>query len=77
MEANLPFLLCFTLYLRYLTFQVQACGAGVGGGGGELGLYLEGRYDLTEDFLRYLFGGLILERLLHGGPYFRNFTVLN
>ena len=28
------------------------------------------RGDLTEDFLRYLFGGLIL-----GGAYFRNFTV--
>ena len=41
------------------------------------GLYLEGRCDLTEDFLRYLFGGLILERLLHGGPYFWDFTVLN
>ena len=29
------------------------------------------RGDLTEDFLRYLFGGLIF-----GGAYFRNFTVL-
>ena len=28
------------------------------------------RGDLTEDFLRYPFGGLI-----HGGAYFRNFTV--
>ena len=28
------------------------------------------RGDLTEGFLRYLFGGLI-----HGGAYFRNFTV--
>ena len=28
------------------------------------------RGDLTEDFLRYLFGGLIF-----GGAYFRNFTV--
>ena len=27
--------------------------------------------DLTEGFLRYRFGGLI-----HGGAYFRNFTVL-
>ena len=29
------------------------------------------RSDLTEGFLRYRFGGLI-----HGGAYFRNFTVL-
>ena len=29
------------------------------------------RGDLTEGFLRYRFGGLI-----HGGAYFRNFTVL-
>ena len=29
------------------------------------------RGDLTEGFLRYGFGGLI-----HGGAYFRNFTVL-
>ena len=29
------------------------------------------RGDLTEDFLRYEFGGLIF-----GGAYFRNFTVL-
>ena len=28
--------------------------------------------DLTEGFLRYDFGGLI-----HGGAYFRNFTVLH
>ena len=28
------------------------------------------REDLTEGFLRYEFGGLI-----HGGAYFRNFTV--
>ena len=30
------------------------------------------RGDLTEGFLRYRFGGLI-----HGGAYFRNFTVSN
>ena len=39
-----------------------------------MGLYLEG--DLTEGFLRYRFGGLYLEGLIHGGAYFRNFTVL-
>ena len=30
------------------------------------------RGDLTEGFLRYEFGGLI-----HGGAYFRNFTVVD
>ena len=33
------------------------------------------RGDLTEGFLRYGFGGLYLEGLIHGGAYFRNFTV--
>ena len=44
---NLPFLLCFPLYLRAI-FQVQAPG----------GAYIW-RGDLTEGFLRYRFGGLI------------------
>ena len=35
------------------------------------------RGDLTEGFLRYEFGGLYLEGLIHGGAYFRNFTVCN
>ena len=35
------------------------------------------RGDLTEGFLRYRFGGgLYLEGLIHGGAYFRNFTVV-
>ena len=33
------------------------------------------RRDLTEGFLRYEFGELYLEGLIHGGAYFRNFTV--
>ena len=33
------------------------------------------RGDLTEGFLRYQFGGLYLEGLIHGGAYFRDFTV--
>ena len=45
LEVNLPFLLCFTLYLRAV-FQVQA----------PRGLYLEGR--IKGGFLRYRFGGL-------------------
>ena len=35
------------------------------------------RGDLTEGFLRYKFGGLYLEGLVHGGAYFRNFTVVS
>ena len=31
--------------------------------------------DLTEGFLRYRFGGFYLEGFIHGGAYFRNFTV--
>ena len=37
------------------------------------GLYLEEHS--TEGFLRYEFGGLILERFIHGGAYIWNFTV--
>ena len=44
-------------------FQVQAPGG--------RGAYI-GRGDLTEDFLRYEFGGLIF-----GSAYFWNFTVLS
>ena len=46
MEANLPFLFYFTLYLR-ATFQVQSPG----------GLILIWKGDLTEGFMRYRFGG--------------------
>ena len=35
------------------------------------------RDNLTEGCLRYEFGGLYLEQLIHGGAYFRNFTVCN
>ena len=34
------------------------------------------RSDLPEGFVRYRIGGLYLEGLIHGGAYFRNFTVL-
>ena len=56
---NLPFLLCFTLYLRAIS-KYKPLGGGA---------YIW-RGDLTEGFLRYEFWGLI-----HGGAYFRNFTV--
>ena len=36
------------------------------------------RGDLTQDFLRFTrLGGLYLEGLIHGGAYFRNFTVFS
>ena len=38
------------------------------------GAYIR-RGDLTEGFLRYNFVGLIFGGLIHGGAYFRNFTV--
>ena len=55
----------FTIFALYYSvfkvkFQVQAPRVA----------YIQ-RGDLTEGFLRYNFGGLI-----HGGAYFRNFTVI-
>ena len=46
LEGNLPFLLCFTLYLRAIS-KYKPPG----------GLYLEGKFN--GGFLRYEFGGLI------------------
>ena len=63
-ERNLLFLLCFTLYFEG-NFQEQAPGAG---------LYLEGRFN-RGFFWGYEFGGFYLEGIIHGGAYFRNFTV--
>ena len=63
LEVNLLFFLCFTLYLRAI-FQVQTAG----------GLYLEGRFN-RGFFCVTSLGGLYLEGLIHGGAYFRNFTV--
>ena len=64
MEVNLPFLLCFSLYLRAI-FQVQAPG----------GLIFGGAIERTVFCVTSL-GGLYLEGLIHGGAYFRNFTVI-
>ena len=61
---TVPFLLCFILYLRALS-KYKPPGAYIWRG------------DLTEGFLRYEFGGLYLKGLIHGGAYFRNFTVIN
>ena len=48
LEGNLPFLLCFTLYLR---------------------AFNKGFFALR------VWGGVYFEGLIHGGAYFRNFTV--
>ena len=63
LAVNLPFLLCFTLYLRAI-FQEQTPG----------GLYLEGRFNRGFFCVTGL-GGLYLKGLIDGGAYFRNFTV--
>ena len=63
LEANLPFLLRFTLYLRAI-FQAQAPGE----------LIFRGAIKRTVFCVTGL-GGLYLERHIHGGAYFRNFTV--
>ena len=47
MEGNLPFLPCFTLYLRARNFRVQA----------PREAYIW-RGDLTDGFLRYEFAGV-------------------
>ena len=61
MEGNLPFFLCFTLYLRAIS-KYKPPG----------GLYLEGRFN-GGFFCVTGLGGLYLEGLIHGGAYFRNF----
>ena len=59
LEVNLPFLLCFTLYLRAI-FQVQAPG----------GLYLEGRFNggffALPVWGAYIWRGLCMEGLIFG-----------
>ena len=59
MEINLPFLLCFTLYLRATSKYKPPPGGG--------GAYIW-RGDLTRGFLRYEFRALIL-----GGAHFPGF----
>ena len=54
----------FTVFaLFYFVFDGSFLSTSPRGGGGEV-------FFLTEGFLCYLFGGLI-----HGGAYFRNYTV--
>ena len=56
MEVNLPFLLCFTLYLRAIS-KYKPPGAYIWRG------------DLTEGFLRYRFGGAYIWRGLFSEFY--------
>ena len=60
LEGNLPFLLCFSLYLRAIS-KYKPPG----------GLYLEGRFN--REFFAYIYE---FGELINGGGYFRNFTVL-
>ena len=55
---------CFVYFVFDGKFQVQA----------PRGAYIR-RDDLTEGFCVTILGGLYLEGLIHGGAYFRNFTV--
>ena len=64
LEGNLPFLLCFILYLRAIS-KYKPLG----------GLYLEGRFN-GGFFCVISLLGLYLEGRIRGGAYFRNFTVL-
>ena len=70
MEGNLPFLPCFTLYLRAISIYKPPGG-----------LYLERQFNGGFFALRvwgaYIWRGLYMEGLIHGGAYFRNFTVLS
>ena len=65
LEVNLPLLLWFTLYVRAI-FQVQAPGGLIFGGANQ-----------RRVFCVTGLGGLFLEGLIHGGAYFRNFTVFH
>ena len=65
LEENLPFLLCFTLYLRAISKYKPPPPRGA---------YIR-RGHVTEGFWRYEFGGLILGGVYTRRAYFRNFTV--
>ena len=58
---------CTVLALFYFVFGGNFPSTSPRGGGGGAFIW---RSDLAKGFLRYRFGGLI-----HGGAYFRNFTI--
>ena len=57
LEGNLPFLLCFTLYLRAISTSTKPLG----------GLQSEGRFHSSFFVLRVCGGLYCLERLIRGG----------
>ena len=63
LEGNLPFWLCFTLYLRAISKYKLAPGGAIYGGA----------IQRTVVCVTSL-GDLYLEGLTNGGAYFRNFT---
>ena len=65
---NLPFLPCFTLYLRAISKYKPPGERG--------GLYLEGQFN-GGFFCVTSLGGLHLDGLTHGGAYFQNFMVFH
>ena len=65
LERNLPFLLCFTLYLRAIS-KYKPPGRLIFGGAIK-----------RRVFCVTSLGGLYLDGLIHGGAYFRNFTHRN
>ena len=70
MEGDLPFLLCFALYLR-ASSEYKPPGGLIFGGA------IKRRVFCVTSF--FFFGGgegLYLEGLIHGRAYFRNFTVV-
>ena len=74
LEGNLPFLLCFTLYLRASSKYKPLAGA-VSNRLLPLGsLNLEGRFN-RQFFALRVWGAYIWSRLIHGGAYSWNFTV--
>ena len=74
LEGNLPFLLCFTLYLRASSKYKPLAGV-VSNRLLPLGsLYLEGRFN-RQFFALRVWGAYIWSRLIHGGSYSWNFTV--
>ena len=70
MEGDLPFLLCFALYLRAISEYKPPGGLIFGGP-------IKRRVFCVTSFFFFLGGGgLYLEGLIHGRAYFRNFTVV-
>ena len=72
MEGDLPFLLCFALYLTAIS-EYKPPGGLIFGGPIKRRVFC-----VTSFFFFFLLGGggLYLEGLINGRAYFRNFTVV-